>query len=79
MCLLSCLFRAALWSPAGKGITPWRSFMFGWISQYNVEEVVQNDLLVKKVTISGLETHIPPSNGAVVLIQIELNVRICAF
>ena len=34
----------------------------------SVEEVFQNDLLVMKVTISGLETHIPPSNGAAVLI-----------
>ena len=34
----------------------------------SVEEVFQNDLLVMKVTISGLETHIPSSNGAAVLI-----------
>ena len=25
--MLSCLFIAALWSPAGKGLTPWLSFV----------------------------------------------------
>ena len=28
--LLSCLFIAALWSPAGKGLTPWLLFVMSY-------------------------------------------------
>ena len=27
LCLFACLFNCALWSPAGKGLTSWLSFV----------------------------------------------------
>ena len=37
LCLCSCMFICALWSPAGKGLTSWLSF-----AMYNCEFVLSH-------------------------------------
>ena len=32
LCLCACLFICALWSPAGKGLTSWLSFVVSTVS-----------------------------------------------
>ena len=32
LCLFACLFICALWSPAGKGLTSWLSFVVSAVS-----------------------------------------------
>ena len=38
--MLSCLFIAALWSPAGKGLNSWRSCIYSFVVFLSLSHVV---------------------------------------
>ena len=45
--VLSCLFLAALWSPAGKGLTSWLSCVLSFLVFLNFPKCVLVHIIIK--------------------------------